>query len=117
MCEKCTALRDENEELREAIRQLEGQLFNAGWEPPQGLKLTRSEYKVLAALASKPRVTKEALYHALYSFDDGPEPGILNVFISKLRRKLSPMGCEIETIWGLGYGLTDRSREILRGAE
>jgi two-component system, cell cycle response regulator CtrA len=77
------------------------------------LGLTRREYEVLEALAlRKGRViTKPALFDILYSGEDEPGMKIIDVFICKLRKKLTTaLGGHdpIETVWGRGYVLQDQ---------
>lgn len=70
--------------------------------------LTGRETDVLTALARAfPRiVSKERIMDALYG-DQPEEPymKIVDVFICKLRKKLAPIGVEIDTARGIGYGL------------
>jgi hypothetical protein len=68
--------------------------------------LTACEMKMLNALVTHGRLSKDRLYHELYGQrvnDDTPEPKIIDVFICKLRAKLRGLGVEIETRWGHGY--------------
>jgi two-component system cell cycle response regulator CtrA len=74
--------------------------------------LTVKEYEMLELLCRhKDRlVTKEMFLNHLYGGMDEPEVKIIDVFICKLRRKLSnaSMGKNyIETIWGRGYVLRE----------
>lgn len=78
------------------------------------LGLTRREYDVLEALAlRKGRViTKGGLFDILYSGEDEPGMKIIDVFICKLRKKLTAAldGHDpIETVWGRGYVLQDQT--------
>jgi two-component system OmpR family response regulator len=68
--------------------------------------LTQKEWALLRVMASKPeRIhTREALQDALYGFDDEADSNTLEVFVSRLRRKLG-RDC-IQTLRGLGYRLT-----------
>jgi two-component system cell cycle response regulator CtrA len=55
-------------------------------------------------------VTKEMFLNHLYGGMDEPEAKIIDVFISKIRKKLAnaSMGKNyIETIWGRGYVLRE----------
>ena len=75
--------------------------------------LTRKEYDMLKLLSLRKGVaiTKEMFLDHLYSGMDGPDFKIIDVFTSKLRKKLSQAtGGEnyIETVWGRGYVLRDR---------
>ncbi|OOG45140.1 response regulator transcription factor [Polaromonas sp. A23] len=68
--------------------------------------LTQKEWALLRVMAGKPeRIhTREALQDALYGFDDEADSNTLEVFVSRLRRKLG-RDC-IQTLRGLGYRLT-----------
>ncbi len=74
--------------------------------------LTGKEYGIveLLSLRKGSTLTKEMFLNHLYGGMDEPELKIIDVFICKLRRKLSDAtGGEnyIETIWGRGYVLRD----------
>ncbi len=67
--------------------------------------LTQKEWALLRVLATRaPRVhTRESLQDALYGWGDESDSNTLEVFISRLRRKLGRE--HIETVRGLGYRL------------
>ena len=67
--------------------------------------LTAKEWALLRVMATRPeRIhTRESLQDALYGFDDEADSNTLEVFISRLRRKLGRQ--HIETVRGLGYRL------------
>lgn len=67
--------------------------------------LTQKEWALLRVMATRPeRIhTRELLQDALYGFDDGTDSNTLEVFISRLRRKLGR--AHIQTLRGLGYRL------------
>ena len=67
--------------------------------------LTAKEWALLRVMASRPeRIhTREALQDALYGFDEEADSNTLEVFISRLRRKLGRE--RIQTLRGLGYRL------------
>ncbi len=74
--------------------------------------LTGKEYGIIELLSLRKgsTLTKEMFLNHLYGGMDEPELKIIDVFICKLRRKLSDAtGGEnyIETIWGRGYVLRD----------
>jgi two-component system cell cycle response regulator CtrA len=76
------------------------------------VSLTGKEYQMLEALALRlgSTLTKEMFLSQLYGGMDEPEVKIIDVFICKLRKKLSlaSMGKNyIETVWGRGYILRD----------
>ncbi|MER9912667.1 winged helix-turn-helix domain-containing protein [Mesorhizobium sp. M0050] len=47
---------------------------------------------------------------------DEPELKIIDVFVCKLRKKLKPLGVEIQTVWGQGYRLLPMVTERRHGA-
>jgi two-component system cell cycle response regulator CtrA len=74
--------------------------------------LTVKEYQMLELLSLRKgtTLTKEMFLNHLYGGMDEPELKIIDVFICKLRKKLSEAtGGEnyIETVWGRGYVLRD----------
>ncbi|CUX82154.1 MAG: two-component system, cell cycle response regulator CtrA [Roseibaca calidilacus] len=76
--------------------------------------LTFREYALLEALALRKGRTleKETLLSLLYGGIDEPNVKIIDVFICKLRKKLSDAldgDCPIHTVWGHGYILRDQS--------
>ena len=75
----------------------------------QDIELTAKEWAVLEKLASRPGrlVNKEALDQALYSFDDEVGSNTLEVYISRIRKKIGKQ--RVETVRGLGYRLVDEA--------
>ncbi|CTQ50593.1 response regulator transcription factor CtrA [Jannaschia donghaensis] len=78
----------------------------------QTVHLTGKEYQMLELLSLRKgtTLTKEMFLNHLYGGMDEPELKIIDVFICKLRKKLSEAtGGEthIETVWGRGYVLRD----------
>jgi len=73
--------------------------------------LTQKEWALLRVMASRPdRIhTRELLQDALYGFDDEADSNTLEVFISRLRRKLGRD--HIVTLRGLGYRLAASSEQ------
>ncbi len=74
--------------------------------------LTGKEYQMLELLSLRKgtTLTKEMFLNHLYGGMDEPELKIIDVFICKLRKKLSEATGEanyIETVWGRGYVLRD----------
>jgi two-component system cell cycle response regulator CtrA len=78
----------------------------------QPVHLTGKEYQMLELLSLRKgtTLTKEMFLNHLYGGMDEPELKIIDVFICKLRKKLS-VATEgesyIETVWGRGYVLRD----------
>jgi two-component system, cell cycle response regulator CtrA len=76
------------------------------------LHLTTKEFQLLEALAMRrgSTLTKEMILNQLYGGMDEPEPKIIDVFVCKLRKKLTSAsgGIDfIETVWGRGYLLRE----------
>ncbi|HEY9039196.1 MAG TPA: response regulator transcription factor [Roseovarius sp.] len=74
--------------------------------------LTGKEYQMLELLSLRKgtTLTKEMFLNHLYGGMDEPELKIIDVFICKLRKKLSVAtggDSHIETVWGRGYVLRD----------
>ena len=88
--------------------------------------LTGKEYQMfeLLSLRKGTTLTKEMFLNHLYGGMDEPELKIIDVFIYKLRKKLSEAtggDNHIETVWGRGYVLRDPvaeepARKIAMGA-
>jgi len=86
----------------------------------QPLHLTGKEYGILELLSLRKgtTLTKEMFLNHLYGGMDEPELKIIDVFVCKLRKKLSvATGGEnyIETVWGRGYVLRDPPAEAVSG--
>ncbi len=78
----------------------------------QPLHLTGKEYGILELLSLRKgtTLTKEMFLNHLYGGMDEPELKIIDVFVCKLRKKLSAATTGenyIETVWGRGYVLRD----------
>ena len=76
------------------------------------LHLTGKEYGILELLSLRKgtTLTKEMFLNHLYGGMDEPEMKIIDVFVCKLRKKLSVAthgDNYIETVWGRGYVLRD----------
>jgi two-component system cell cycle response regulator CtrA len=75
--------------------------------------LTGKEYAILELLVLRKGMvlTKEVFLNHLYGGMDEPEMKIIDVFICKLRKKLSEAGAPnvIGTVWGRGYMVRDAS--------
>lgn len=99
-------LRAEVETLQEHVRQLRAVLV-PDMQIPEAFRLTPSERRVLAHLASREVATYESIMMALYSDrpNDYREENTARVFISKIRSKLAPHGVFIRSVWGRGYRL------------
>jgi len=82
----------------------------------KAVHLTGKEYQMLELLSLRKgtTLTKEMFLNHLYGGMDEPELKIIDVFICKLRKKLSnATGGDnyIETVWGRGYVLRDPQKD------
>ncbi|MGM0560779.1 MAG: response regulator transcription factor CtrA [Pseudomonadota bacterium] len=82
----------------------------------QPLHLTGKEYGILELLSLRKgtTLTKEMFLNHLYGGIDEPELKIIDVFVCKLRKKLTNATNGenyIETVWGRGYVLRDPTEE------
>ncbi|MEM6761980.1 MAG: response regulator transcription factor [Pseudomonadota bacterium] len=85
----------------------------------QRVHLTGKEYQMLELLSLRKgtTLTKEMFLNHLYGGMDEPELKIIDVFICKLRKKLSSATGGrnyIETVWGRGYVLREPEPEVRR---
>ena len=71
------------------------------------LDLTARELAVLEALLRRPRAltSKEQLFESLYTWDSDANLSAVEVYVSRLRKKLEPAGVAIRMFRGLGYRL------------
>ena len=113
--DELTMLRDENERLRARIDELEHALFRDVSLPIEW-RLTVQEARVFGVLVTRSLATRTAILAALYDDlgRDQAEAKIADVFVCKIRKKLTPFGIEIHTRWGEGWYLDEDQRESLR---
>lgn len=110
---RLSTLRDENEVLREQVRQLQEALAPRALLP-KAWRLTGKQETLLRALRA---VGPHVLHHeramlALYDmWKDAPDQKILDVMICHIRRKLMEAQAQIriETVWGRGWRMTPES--------
>ncbi len=71
----------------------------------EALDLRRREWSVLYALASRAGkvVPKERLVSEVFGYDEPVGPNALEVYVTRLRKKLGPAGPTIRALRGLGY--------------
>ncbi len=84
----------------------------------QSVPVTRKEYQILELLVQRKGkvLSKEMFLNHLYGGIDEPELKIIDVFVCKLRKKLTEAsGGEnyIETVWGRGYMLRESASQTL----
>lgn len=96
---------------------LDARSVEVGGKP---VNLTGKEYQMLELLCLRKgtTLTKEMFLNHLYGGMDEPELKIIDVFICKLRKKLSQVsGGEsyIDTVWGRGYVLREPEDAMIPG--
>jgi DNA-binding response OmpR family regulator len=71
------------------------------------LNLPRRELGVLEVLMTRcgKVVSKDQIAAQIFSFDDEASPNAIELYVSRLRKKLSTAEIEIQTVRGLGYVL------------
>lgn len=112
------SLREENDMLREQVRQMHALL-----QPPLTFPfewgLTLAEARILQCLVGAPdgRRSRDAIHVAASGQDPLSSPKVIEVRICKLRQKLAPLGFKISTLHGFGYRLDPAARaHILKKA-
>ena len=110
------SLENEVELLLERIEQLEGEVLGREWFCPIEFCLTPSQQRLLAALISRERCSKEFLHMASTKpgVEAESELKIIDVWICKMRPKLQAFGINIQTVWGFGYMLSPEDQARLR---
>jgi two-component system response regulator TctD len=69
------------------------------------IELTRREFRLLELLVLTPGqvVPRERLMDQLFGYQNAVNPNALELYISRIRRRLKPSTLRIETVWGTGY--------------
>ena len=85
------------------LRRAEWKVFVDGTE----VALTPTEFRLLEHLClTHPRVaTRSQILDVVWEYDIGGDSGIVEQYVSYLRRKLGTAGTWIRTVRGVGYGL------------
>lgn len=113
------ALREERDELAERLLQLESSNHGEEYDDlvpafMQAYGLTRSEAHILWRMFTSSRPLKYEFFDEEWPSGKEPLINTLNVFICKMRAKLSAHGIEIGNTWGLGYFVDAESKAALR---
>ena len=116
--DRVAMLEAENAELRGRIEHLEREMFSGDLLWPVEWCLTGSEARVVGLLLARNFARKDQIMTALYRDlnRDEAEAKIVDVFVCKIRRKLTPFGILIRTIWGVGYAIDEPNRGLLNKA-
>ncbi|WP_201007244.1 response regulator transcription factor [Paenibacillus glycanilyticus] len=88
--------------------------FMEGYANGEALKLTAKEFELMEFLLLNREqiLTKEQLLDRVWGIDSDASPGVVDVYVHYLRKKLMPSGCDryIHTIRGVGYMLKERAQ-------
>lgn len=86
--------------------------FSLGGEP---LTLTAREYSVLELLMLRPGATisKAVLTMGVFGFDDEANPNAIEIYVHRVRKKLTDSDVGIVTLRGIGYAITPRAAQTL----
>ncbi|MGB0683380.1 MAG: helix-turn-helix domain-containing protein [Magnetovibrionaceae bacterium] len=106
-------LEERQDEAELLLREVRRVFLGAEMDFPAWMRLTKTETRFLQVLMMKDVATKEQILFGLYNdrhIDDQPDAKSVDVYAFKVRKKLSPLGVSIETIWGRGYRLTDSAK-------
>lgn len=100
------ALRRENEVLREKVALLESSMRVKDTLPKEWMLSPMEDRLVRTLMALRP-APRDAIMVSLYGTDcdDPPQDKIIDVMVSRVRRKLRPFGYEIRNVYGVGYEL------------
>lgn len=132
-------LREENDELREELRQLRENVSRSRAQAdlrldllPSGWKLRPTVRVILVALSDGATIPKQRLHEIasetlgmLVGSDRKPRrdaeirtapEAIIAVQLSKAKRRLAELGITITSVWGVGLRLEGESLEIVRNA-
>jgi two-component system cell cycle response regulator CtrA len=117
-------------ELRQQVAHLQAQLdaanaqisvlreaSGATLDAPRCLGLTKKEGIIFAMLLKRDFATRESLMLAMYSDrapSGVPDSKIIDVYISRLRPKLSRYCITIENVFGTGYRMPPDSKSFAR---
>ncbi|MGE4340332.1 MAG: helix-turn-helix domain-containing protein [Pigmentiphaga sp.] len=104
------------QELEDRNEQLEG-LLSAPVAAPMLEILTPTEGIVVGLLMKRELVTRDQLMVAIYSAHPESKVAdekVCDVFVCKIRKKLSDFGVTILTRRGMGWVLPPESKEIMR---
>lgn len=112
LAERCEHLEEENRQLKEVLRGSDAARFPPKW------RLSVAEKKILRSLLSAGDGfrTHDALRSVCVMHDE-TDVAVVAVHISRIRKKLSPYGVEIHSIWGEGYKISAYSKAAILSAK
>lgn len=114
--QRIEALEAQIERLEEQVAALESAL-GLDFLTPIEWRLTAQQTRLFGVLMARELMTPAAAMAALMKdrgADGGPEPKIIDVQVCKMRKRLGPIGIQIETRWGQGYFLAPETKQRVR---
>lgn len=109
MNELVARLREENDVLREKLRQMRDALHLPVHTPLQW-RLTNIQERIFLALLEREKVSKESLLNRVYwDRNDPPMMRGLDVQMVHIRKKLHPYSVNIITIYCYGWAVENRT--------
>lgn len=109
-------LRDENQTLRDRIEELESVLFAGVRDGVRIYGCNVIQSRLLAFIASRGMVTRDAIMTALYGCDanDPPDIKIIDTYVHHVRKKVAKASIVIETVWGQGFRMSSEHRAAVK---
>lgn len=99
-------LRERVEILEETVRQYAERERLTAPLPPGLPRMSPQEETLLRVFLRSPDIqSRERLYHAIYRGENEVYGRIVDVHLTRLRRKLKPLGYTFVTHWGRGWHL------------
>ena len=108
-------LEEENEALRQRLSVRDLEIKEEPIFYPPAWRLSGQQVAILTALHMREWVSAEGLHSGFRTASCEPD-NLLKTQICKLRKKLEPLGVEIETLWGRGYSISPEHKRRLSQA-
>lgn len=106
LIEQNRQLREKVDVLEETVRQYQERERDTAPLPAGLPRLSRQEEVMLRAFLRAPGVvSRERLYHAIYGGEGDTDEHIVDVHLTRIRRKLAPLGYRFSNHWGRGWSL------------
>jgi two-component system cell cycle response regulator CtrA len=100
-------LRDRVEELEQILGMKNDQLYVLG--------LSFTPTKLLGLILHRKRVSRDQAMVALYDgCNDRPDDRVIDVYMCHIRKALKPHDIQIETLWSVGWSMTEGNKQRLR---
>lgn len=106
----------EIERLRDRIEELEG-LLGLNLKLPNEFGLTPTEMQCVGAIIRRGILNQEAIFTAVYGSrpeSQQPDMKIIDVYLCRIRRKLTPKGFALKNNFSVGYYFEPPARDALK---